>query len=376
MSAGRSPTTRRGGRSTEKDREEGRFARSRPPVRNGSPKPSHSAVRRANGSGSEPVLAALDLGTNNCRLLIAVPAESGFRVIDAFSRIVRLGQGLQKHQNLSEDAMERTVQALKICARKMAKRNVTRSRIVATEACRRARNCDAFLDRVAAETDLEIEIISTHEEAELALAGCVPLFNPKIPNALVFDIGGGSTELVWHRREETGSARNGRGALDAISLPFGVVTLAERHGGDRFDRATYRRMVDESRAALDAFEARFGIGAAIRDGAVQMVGTSGTVTTLAGISMNLRRYDRDRVDGTYLDFDEMEDIAARLASVGFRERAAMPCIGAERADLVVAGCAILQGICERWPVGRLRVADRGLREGILFDLLDQEAAAE
>jgi len=376
MSAGRSLSTRRGGRSTENDREKGRFARPRPPVRKAPPKPSNSAGRRSNGTGNEPVLAALDLGTNNCRLLIAVPEKSGFRVIDAFSRIVRLGQGLQKHQKLAEDAMDRTVQALKICARKMTKRNVTLSRLVATEACRRARNCDIFLDRVAKETDLEIEIISTDEEAQLALEGCVPLFNPEIPNALVFDIGGGSTELVWHRREETESARNGRGALDTISLPFGVVTLAERHGGDRFDRATYRRMVDESRAALDAFEARFNIGSAIRDGAVQMVGTSGTVTTLAGISMNLRRYDRDRVDGTFLDFDEMEDIADRLASVGFRERAAMPCIGADRADLVVAGCAILQGICERWPVGRLRVADRGLREGILFNLLQQVPAAE
>lgn len=322
------------------------------------------------------MLAALDLGTNNCRLLIAVPAASGFRVIDAFSRIVRLGQGLQKHQKLSEDAMERTLQALKICARKMAKRNVTLSRVVATEACRRARNCDDFLERVAAETELDIEIISTREEAELALAGCVPLFDPKIPNALVFDIGGGSTELVWHRGKARAIGRNGKSDLDAISLPFGVVTLAERHGGDRFDRATYRRMVDESRSALDAFEARFDIGAAIRDGAVQMVGTSGTVTTLAGIRMNLRRYDRDRVDGTYLDFGEMEEIAERLASVGFDERAAMPCIGQERADLVVAGCAILQGICERWPVGRLRVADRGLREGILFDLLQQVPAAE
>ncbi len=376
MSAGRSLSTRRGGRSTEGDREKGRLGRSRPPVRRDVPKSSNAAVHATKKPGQPPVLAAVDLGTNNCRLLIAVPHGSGFRVIDAFSRIVRLGQGLQSRQELSADAMDRTLQALKICARKMAKRNVTLSRIVATEACRKARNCDAFLERVAAETDLEIEIISTDEEASLALAGCLPLLNPEIPNALVFDIGGGSTELVWHRAQDHNTQRNGSGALDAISLPFGVVTLSERYGGDRFDRATYRKMVEESRAALDEFETRFGIGSAISDGLVQMVGTSGTVTTLAGLHMKLRRYERSRVDGTYLDFSQMEEIAEHLASVGYRERAAMPCIGSDRADLVVAGCAILQGICERWPVGRLRVADRGLREGILVDLLQRVLPAE
>ncbi len=371
MSTGRSLSTRRGGRSTEGDPEKGRQERPRPPVRREVPKSSSAAVRAPKKPGQPPVLAAVDLGTNNCRLLIAVPHGSGFRVVDAFSRIVRLGQGLQSRQELSADAMDRTLQALKICARKMAKKNVTLSRVVATEACRKARNCDVFLERVSSETDLDIEIISTDEEASLALAGCLPLLNPNIPNALVFDIGGGSTELVWHRAQNHETERNGSGALDAISLPFGVVTLSERYGGDRFDRATYRKMVEESRAALDEFETRFGIGTAISDGLVQMVGTSGTVTTLAGLHMNLRRYERNRVDGTYLDFSEMEEIAEHLASVGYRERAAMPCIGSDRADLVVAGCAILQGICERWPVGRLRVADRGLREGILVDLLQR-----
>lgn len=371
MSTGRSLSTRRGGRSTEGDRENGRLERPRPPLRREIPKSSNDTVRARKHPDRPPVLAAVDLGTNNCRLLIAVPHGAGFRVIDAFSRIVRLGQGLQTRRELSADAMDRTLQALRICSRKMAKRNVTLSRIVATEACRKAHNCDVFLERVRSETDLEIEIISTDEEAALALAGCLPLFNPDIPNALVFDIGGGSTELVWHRAQNHETERNGNGALDTISLPFGVVTLAERYGGDRFDRATYRQMVEESRTALDAFESRFEIGAAIRSGQVQMVGTSGTVTTLAGLHMKLRRYERNRVDGTYLDFSQMEEISEHLASVGFHERAAMPCIGSERADLVVAGCAILQGICERWPVGRLRVADRGLREGILVDLLQR-----
>ena len=313
------------------------------------------------------VLAALDLGTNNCRLLIARPQGDGFRVIDAFSRIVRLGQGLTQSGRLSDDAMGRTVEALSICASKMRRRDVTLSRVVATEACRRADNCPEFLDRVVRETGLAVEIISNREEAELAFTGCVPLLDPAIPDAIVFDIGGGSTELAWLRRDADGR----RIQLEVMSMPIGVVTLAERHGGDRFARQVYRTMVDEVAAELDEFEGEHGIARQVGAGHVQMVGTSGTVTTLAGIRLNLARYARDRVDGTFLDFDDVLRLTRDLAGMGFEDRAAHPCIGRERADLVVAGCAILEAICERWPVGRIRVADRGVREGILFGLLNR-----
>ncbi|MDG2284624.1 MAG: Ppx/GppA family phosphatase, partial [Alphaproteobacteria bacterium] len=263
--------------------------------------------------------------------------------------------------------MDRTVDALKICADKMRRRDVTMSRVVATEACRRAENGADFIARVKQETGLDLEVISNHEEAELALAGCLPLFDPLIPDAIVFDIGGGSTELAWMRRDADGRQIS----LDVMSMPIGVVTLTEKYGGDRFDIETYQAMIQDCVGRLNVFDASHGISDKVRVGEVQMLGTSGTVTTLAGLRLNLKRYIRDRVDGTSLNFDDMRRIAGDLARMNFDERAAHPCIGQERADLVVAGCAILEAICQRWPVGRLRVADRGVREGILFGLLGQ-----
>ncbi len=327
--------------------------------------PGHET--RPPGARGQDVLAALDLGTNNCRLLIAHPTRDAFRVVDAFSRIVRLGQGITFTGALSDEAMDRTVDALKICADKMRRRDVTLSRVVATEACRRAGNGAAFIDRVKVETGLELEVISNREEAELALAGCLPLFDPAVPDAIVFDIGGGSTELAWTRRGPDGS----RLSLDVMSMPIGVVTLTEKYGGDHFKDRTYRAMIEECLAHLDAFDEAHGISSRIGERRVQMLGTSGTVTTLAGLRLNLKRYVRDRVDGTSLTFADVRRLAGDLAGMGFRDRAAFPCIGQERADLVVAGCAILEAICEKWPVGRLRVADRGVREGILFGLLGE-----
>lgn len=316
------------------------------------------------GRTSHEVLAALDLGTNNCRLLVARPEGRGFRVIDAFSRIVRLGQGLGRSGELAEDAIERTLEALAVCAAKMRRRQVTRFRAVATEACRSAGNGAAFLARVAAETGLALQVITAEEEAALALAGCRPLLDPSVPGALVFDIGGGSTEIAWQW-----SGPEGGRTVAAVSMPIGVVTLAERYGGDRFSEADYEGMVGEVAGRLLAFEDRHGIAAAAAEGRVQMIGTSGTVTTLAGVRLDLRRYNRDRVDGLYLDIEDTRAIGRRLAGMDFDGRAAHPCIGRDRADLVVAGCAILEAICRAWPVPRLRVADRGVREGILLGLL-------
>lgn len=328
----------------------------------------------AYADGAGDVLAALDLGTNNCRLLVARPSGSGFRVIDAFSRIVRLGQGLGRSGRLADDAIERTVEALTVCVAKMRRRQVTRFRAVATEACRSAANGAAFLARVAAETGLALEVITAEEEAALALAGCRPLFDPAIPGALVFDIGGGSTEIAW---QWSGPLAGGSGGsrLAAASMPIGVVTLAERYGGDRFTVEGYQAMVDEIGVRLLDFEGRHGIAAAAAVGGVQLLGTSGTVTTLAGVWLDLPRYNRDRVDGVYLDVAETLAIGRRLARMDFAGRAAHPCIGRDRADLVVAGCAILEAICRAWPVPRLRVADRGVREGILFGLLAQRGDA-
>ncbi len=309
--------------------------------------------------------AALDLGTNNCRLLVAKPTRDGFRVIDAFSRIVRLGEGVGASGRLSNEAMARTVSALKICARKMRRRGVTRSRNVATQACREAGNCDEFLDLVQRETGLRLDIISSGEEARLAVDGCAPLLDPAARHALVFDIGGGSTELTWLR-----VPGGGGGEVAAwMSLPCGVVTLAERYGGIDVSADIYERMVGEVRSVLQRFDAEHGLRGVLARDPVQMLGTSGTVTTLAGVHLGLPRYDRSQVDGLWLSFDHAFDAAERIRAMSYDARAANPCIGRERADLVVAGCAILAAICRTWPVGRLRVADRGVREGLLLAMM-------
>jgi exopolyphosphatase/guanosine-5'-triphosphate,3'-diphosphate pyrophosphatase len=312
--------------------------------------------------------AALDLGTNNCRLLVARGMGRNFRVIDAFSRIVRLGEGLAASGVLSEAAMSRAIEALKICAGKVAHRKVTRARYVATEACRRAANCAEFIARVQSDTGFAIEIISTDEEARLVVAGCAPLLDRRVPYACVFDIGGGSTELVWLRvpRDPWAPPR----VEGFISLPHGVVTLADRYGGRDVTIETYEAMVAEMHAAILPFEERHGIAARIARRDVQMLGSSGTVTTLAGIDMKLPRYNRAMVDGSVLGFANVREVSHRLAGMSYDARVAHPCIGGDRADLVLAGCAILEAICLLWPVGRLRVADRGIREGILLGMLD------
>jgi exopolyphosphatase/guanosine-5'-triphosphate,3'-diphosphate pyrophosphatase len=328
--------------------------------------PLAAASARAPGGGRD-TYAALDLGTNNCRLLVARGAGRGFRVIDAFSRIVRLGEGLAASGMLSEAAMARTIEALKVCAGKIVHRRVTRARYVATEACRRAANCRDFVARVHADTGILIEIISSDEEARLVVAGCAPLLDRRVPYALVFDIGGGSTEVVWLRvPADPALAPAVEGFL---SLPQGVVTLSDRYGGREVSRETYAAMAEEVEHAILPFDERHGIAERIAAGEVQMLGSSGTVTTLAGINFALPRYNRSIVDGSILSFDCAHRVSDYLVQLDYDQRAAQPCIGHERADLVLAGCAILAAICSLWPVGKLRVADRGIREGILFGLI-------
>ena len=332
----------------------------------------HASARRRDdrpaaeqGRVEDALYAALDLGTNNCRLLVARPSGDGFRVVDAFSRIVRLGEGLSRDNMLNEPAMARSIEALQVCASKLRRRETIHFRGVATEACRRAINGMRFLSRVREETGLMLEPIEPAEEANLALAGCAPLLDTARPNAIVFDIGGGSTEVMWLARDAAAGWR----IVDFVSMPWGVVPVSERFGPETVPFETYEGVVNEISAGLAELDARHSIAAAVAAGTVDMLGTSGTVTTLSGLAMGLARYQRDRVDGSWLDFDTMRRHSAELASQDFETRARHPCIGRERADLVVAGCAVLEGICRRWPVGRLRVADRGLREGILLGMM-------
>lgn len=316
-----------------------------------------------------PLYAALDLGTNNCRLLIAQPTRPGqFRVVDAFSRIVRLGEGLAASGRLSDEAMDRSVEALRICAAKLKNRNIRRARLIATEACRAAANGEAFLERVRQETGLDLEIINRETEARLAVSGCSSLVGREAKSVVLFDIGGGSSEIAVIRIGENRSSRLANHITHWTSLPVGVVTLSERHGGRDVTPESFAGMVSEVEAMLADFDCP-GDVVRMAPEDFHLIGTSGTVTTLAGVHLDLPRYDRRRVDGVWLSDDEVTAMQARLLSWDFSARAANPCIGPDRADLVLAGCAILEAIRKRWPSRRMRVADRGLREGLLTDMM-------
>lgn len=334
-----------------------------------SPRPAHS------------VYGALDLGTNNCRLLIAKPSRRGFVVIDAFSRIIRLGEGVLVSGKLSDEAMQRTIGALHVCADKMRRRGVTRSRLIATEACRIATNGAVFIDRVEGETGLKLEIVGRETEAKLAVSGCASLLDRKCDWALVFDIGGGSSELIWLdlarlRRDWRRSVHNcidvQNGIAEWTSLPIGVVNLAERHGGRDVTDRSYEAMVKDVMTGLLAFESQHRFGDRIADTSAHFLGTSGTVTTISGIHLKLPYYERSRVDGCWLTAEDVRRVSRDLIAMSYAERVEQPCIGHERADLVLAGCAILEALLRVWPCQRLRVADRGLREGILTTLMSED----
>jgi len=319
--------------------------------------------------------AAIDLGTNNCRLLIARPSGENFTVIDAFSRVVRLGEGLATSGRLSDEAMDRALGALHVCADKLRRRNVHLARSVATEACRRAENGAEFIARVREETGIFLDVISAQEEARLAVLGCHILLEQGQGPAMIFDIGGGSTELVL-----IASGERVPRILDWQSVPWGVVSLTEHCGGALGEDAAaevlaehyaeMRRLVGESFAGFAERIAPWRAKGAHDE--LRLLGTSGTVTTLASLHLELPQYDRRAVDGLIMPVEAMRDVSRRLATMGLGERRQLPCIGRERADLVVAGCAILETILDLWPAERLGVADRGIREGILRSLMAAE----
>jgi exopolyphosphatase/guanosine-5'-triphosphate,3'-diphosphate pyrophosphatase len=317
-----------------------------------------------------PVFAALDLGTNNCRLLVAVPTRHGqFRVIDAFSRIVRLGEGLTASGRLGQPAMDRAVEALKVCGDKLRGRKIRKARLIATEACRSAANGVEFLERVEREAGLKLEIIDRQTEARLAVSGCGSLVERDTQGVVLFDIGGGSSEIALIDLSGRRSPRLANHIVSWTSLPVGVVSLAERFGGRTVTREIFDAMVDDVAGRLATFDGRDRLSHLKASPNFHLLGTSGTVTTLAGVHLDLDRYDRRRVDGLWMDRDSVDRMVERLVGWDFQQRCANPCIGADRADLVLAGCAILEAIRAVWPSERLRVADRGLREGILSELM-------
>ena len=333
--------------------------------------------RGRSGKGRRPqTFAALDLGTNNCRLLIARASGDGFKVIDSYSRVVRLGKGLASTGRLSDESMDAAVEALAVCASKMKARRVKRWRCVATEACRKASNGQEFLDRAKEEGGVSLEIISPRVEARLAVMGCLNLIDMTKEVALVIDIGGGSTELSWvdvrRLKDPNEESRVHRPPISAwASLPVGVVTLSEMVPETDDREIWYADMKAKVREAIaeQGCETRFT--KTFKEGRGHLIGTSGTITSLAGIHLKLPFYQRDKVDGLWLRSSDALKVARDMASRSPEDRAKEPCIGEDRARLLVAGCAITDVICEMWPSKMIRVADRGLREGMLRGLMDK-----
>ena len=363
------------GRSHQRpDDQRRREGRSGAPAHGEPPRRRHESGRSgASAQSGLPFYAALDLGTNNCRLLVAQPTRPGqFKVVDAFSRIVRLGEGLVGSGRLSEGAMSRAVEALKVCAGKLESRPIRRRRLIATEACRAAVNGAEFLARVKAEAGLDLEIVDRETEARLAVSGCSSLVGRDARSVVLFDIGGGSSEIAVIDLAASRSVRLSNHISAWTSLPVGVVTLSEQHGGREVTRDIFEAMVRDVEVLLSRFDCPGSITGHHEAGGAagfHLLGTSGTVTTLAGVYLDLPRYDRRRVDGLWLSNDDVDRMIERLLSWDFDQRSANPCIGADRADLVLAGCAILEAIRRRWPARRMRVADRGLREGLLTEMM-------
>lgn len=317
----------------------------------------------------EPVVrnyAAIDLGTNSCRLVIASPTPSSFRIVETYSKVTRLGEGIINDNELSKPAVRRTIAALKVCAGVLNEyAPIYRSRFVATAACRRAKNCSDFIAAVKKDTGLNIEIISSKEESRLAVVGCIPLLSRNIKRALVFDIGGGSTEISLARVTNTGKTF----IEGFVSLPYGVVTVSEAFPGSEMTELAYNTIIERTQGILSDFEEKFQIMDAVRNQEIQIIGTSGTVTVLGAVHLNLSRYNRSAVDGLSISTADLERTIFKIKRLGAEGRSRHPCIGSQKSDLTMAGCAIIEALLKFWPISEVTVADRGIREGILLDLM-------
>lgn len=328
----------------------------------------HTDKKKALGAASQSTdnYAAIDLGTNSCRLVIATPTTTSFRVIETFSKVVRLGEGIIQDNELSSKAMKRTLQALKVCRGVIDEyMPITASRFVATAACRRAKNVAQFVEMAKRDAGIELEVISSKEEARLSVVGCLPLLNRNIKRVLVFDIGGGSTQISLARVTDFGKTF----IEGFVSLPYGVVTVSEAFAGHEMNTLEYSTVMDRTQNILREFEEKYHISEAVENQEIQVIGTSGTVTVLGAVHLKLPRYNRSAVDGIAISAPDIAATINKIKTMGREGRYKHPCIGQSKSDLTIAGCAIIEAITCFWPISEITVADRGIREGILLDMM-------
>lgn len=310
--------------------------------------------------------AAIDLGTNSCRLVVATPTTTSFRVVETFSKVVRLGEGIINDNQLSTQAMRRTINALKVCRGVINEYSpIVASRFVATAACRRAKNVTQFVEMAKRDAGIELEVISSKEEARLSVVGCLPLLNRNIKRVLVFDIGGGSTQISLARVTDYGKTF----IEGFVSLPYGVVTISEAFAGHEMSTLEYSTVVDRTQNILKEFEEKHHINEAIANQEIQVIGTSGTVTVIGAVHLKLPRYNRSAVDGIAISAPDVTATVNKIKTMGAEGRCKHPCIGQSKSDLTLAGCAIIEALTTFWPISEITVADRGIREGILLDMM-------
>lgn len=329
-------------------------------------KPDKTEVAEVNSGISQDNYVAIDLGTNSCRLVVATPTTTSFRVVETYSKVVRLGEGIIQDNELSMQAMRRTLQALKVCRGVINEyMPIASSRFVATAACRRAKNVASFVDMVKREAGIELEVISSKEEARLSVVGCLPLLNRNIKRVLVFDIGGGSTQISLARVTDFGKTF----IEGFVSLPYGVVTISEAFAGHEMSNLEYSTVLERTQNILQEFEDKHNITEAMANQEIQVIGTSGTVTVIGAVHLKLPRYNRSAVDGVAISAPDIKFTINKIKNMGTEGRCKHPCIGQSKSDLTIAGCAIIEALTTFWPISEITVADRGIREGILLDLM-------
>ena len=329
-------------------------------------KPDGVKLPLQNSNVAQSNYVAIDLGTNSCRLVVATPTPTSFRVVETYSKVVRLGEGIIQDNELSMQAMRRTLQALKVCRGVIDEyMPIAASRFVATAACRRAKNVSSFVDMVKREAGIELEVISSKEEARLSVVGCLPLLNRNIKRVLVFDIGGGSTQISLARVTDFGKTF----IEGFVSLPYGVVTISEAFAGHEMSKLEYSTVLERTQSILQEFEDKHNIMDAILNQEIQVIGTSGTVTVIGAVHLKLPRYNRSAVDGVAISAPDIKFTINKIKNMGVEGRCKHPCIGQSKSDLTIAGCAIIEALTTFWPISEITVADRGIREGILLDLM-------